>query len=171
MMVPTYQITWHHNPQDYSMNWLYYMLICVFHITPYSLPGFWKNWKYLPFLKLKKCTWSTFHVVSTLMYKHVDQFAKYCGVFTPCKNCNIETLSHEAVFSPCRAESRSAVPWRVAQRLASLRLVCCQATAINTWMTQEWGKGHVTTSAVTSCVSTVTQQLKRRWKERFLRVR
>jgi hypothetical protein len=34
----------------------------------------------------------------------------YCGVFTPCKNCNIETHSrdyatvNEAVFSPCRAE-------------------------------------------------------------------
>jgi hypothetical protein len=64
---------------------------------------------------------------------------KYCGVFTPCRNCNIETRSHnyatvdEAVFSPCRAEPRSVVPWRVAHRL-----VCCQATAINTWMTQEW---------------------------------
>jgi hypothetical protein len=69
----------------------------------------------------------------------------YCGVFTPCKNCNIETRSHdyatveEAVFSPCRAEPRCAVPWRVAHRLAWPRLVCCQATAINTWMTQEWG--------------------------------
>jgi hypothetical protein len=56
----------------------------------------------------------------------------YCGVFTPCKNCNIETRSHdyetvdEAVFSPCRR--------------ASPRLVCCQATAWNTWMTQESGK-------------------------------
>jgi hypothetical protein len=33
----------------------------------------------------------------------------YCGVFTPCKNCNIEIRScdyatvDEAVFSPCRA--------------------------------------------------------------------
>jgi hypothetical protein len=39
----------------------------------------------------------------------------YCGVFTPCKNCNIETRSRgyatvdEAVFSPWRAEPRSAV--------------------------------------------------------------
>jgi hypothetical protein len=37
-------------------------------------------------------------------------FPIYCGVFTPCKNCNIETRSHdyatvdEALFSPCRAE-------------------------------------------------------------------
>jgi hypothetical protein len=37
---------------------------------------------------------------------------EYCGVFTPCKNCNIETRSRdyatvdEAVFSPCHAESR-----------------------------------------------------------------
>jgi hypothetical protein len=52
----------------------------------------------------------------------------YCGVFTPCKNCNIETRSR-------RAEPRSAMPWRVAPRLAR-----CQATAINTWMTQEWGR-------------------------------
>jgi hypothetical protein len=53
---------------------------------------------------------------------------------------NIETHSHdyatvdEAVFSPCRDESHIA-----SYRLASSRLVCCQATAINTWMTQEWG--------------------------------
>jgi hypothetical protein len=64
----------------------------------------------------------------------------YCGVFTPCKNCNIETRSRdyatvdEAVFSPSRAE-----PSRVAHRVAWPRLVCCQATAIKTWMTQEWG--------------------------------
>jgi hypothetical protein len=39
------------------------------------------------------------------------------------------------VFSPCWAKPRSAVPWWV----ASPRLVCCQATAINAWMMQEWG--------------------------------
>jgi hypothetical protein len=39
---------------------------------------------------------------------------KYCGVFTPCKNCNIETRSRdyatvdEAVFSPCRTEQSRA---------------------------------------------------------------
>jgi hypothetical protein len=76
----------------------------------------------------------------------------------------------EAVFSPCRAEPSSAVPWWVAHRLALPRLLCCQATAINTWMTQEWG-GHVTASAVTSRVLRVTQQLKHRWKGRFPRVR
>jgi hypothetical protein len=47
---------------------------------------------------------------------------KYCGVFTPCKNCNIETRSHdyatvdEAVFSPCRAQ-----PSRDESRIASPR--------------------------------------------------
>jgi hypothetical protein len=62
----------------------------------------------------------------------------YCGVFTPCKNCNIETRSRdyatvdEAVFSPCRAESRSY------KHLDNARV----------------GKGHVTASVV-------TQQLKR----------
>jgi hypothetical protein len=39
------------------------------------------------------------------------------------------------MFSPCRAE-----PWRVAHRIASSRLVNCQPTAINTWMTREWGR-------------------------------
>jgi hypothetical protein len=64
----------------------------------------------------------------------------YCGVFTPCKNCNIETRSRDyatvekAVFSPCRAELCCAVTSR-----ASPRLVCCQPTAINTWMIHEWG--------------------------------
>jgi hypothetical protein len=67
---------------------------------------------------------------------------------------NVETRSHdyttvdELVFSPCRDEPSSTVPWRVAHRfassslasprIASPRLVCCQATAINTWVTQEW---------------------------------
>jgi hypothetical protein len=68
---------------------------------------------------------------------------KYCGVFTPCKNCNIETRSRdyaivdEAVFSPCRAEQNRTEPWtsRSSRRIAS---PCCfQATAINTWITQE----------------------------------
>jgi hypothetical protein len=50
----------------------------------------------------------------------------YCGVFTPCKNCNIETRSRdyvtvdEAVFSACRAEPNRE---RVAHRVASPRLV------------------------------------------------
>jgi hypothetical protein len=63
---------------------------------------------------------------------------KYCGLFTPCKNCNIETRSRdyatvdEAVFSPCRAESRSY------KDLDNARV----------------GKGNLTASAV-------TQQLKR----------
>jgi hypothetical protein len=42
--------------------------------------------------------------------KESYRLCTYCGVFTPCKNCNIETRSRdyatvdEAVFSPCRAE-------------------------------------------------------------------
>jgi hypothetical protein len=62
----------------------------------------------------------------------------------PCKNRNLETRSRnyatvgETVFFPCWAEPSSAVRWRVAPRLASPCLACCQATAINTWMTQEW---------------------------------
>jgi hypothetical protein len=72
----------------------------------------------------------------------------YCGVFTPCKDCNIETRSRdyaivdEAVFSPCLAVPSRAEPSRtepkrerVTHRIASPR--CCQATAINTWMTQQ----------------------------------
>jgi hypothetical protein len=41
-----------------------------------------------------------------------------CGVFMPCKNCNIETRSryytivHEAVFSPCRTEDSRPEPKR-----------------------------------------------------------
>jgi hypothetical protein len=46
------------------------------------------------------------------MYKMLLRILKYCGVFTPLKNCNFETRScdyatvDEAVFSPYRAESR-----------------------------------------------------------------
>jgi hypothetical protein len=76
-------------------------------------------------IKIKIYTFT--HVMSPPLFS-------YCGVLTPCKSCNIETHSHdyatvcEAVFSL----------WQVAHRLTSLCLVCCQATAINTWMTQEW---------------------------------
>jgi hypothetical protein len=75
-----------------------------------------------------------------------DHLLPYCGVFTPCKNRNLETRSRdyatvdEAVFSPCRAELCRVVLSRAWPRIASLRLACCQATAINTWMTQEWGE-------------------------------
>jgi hypothetical protein len=51
-------------------------------------------------------------------YTNGDEYIRinttYCGVFTPCKNCNFETRSRdyatvgEAVFSPCRAEPRLA---------------------------------------------------------------
>jgi hypothetical protein len=76
---------------------------------------------------------------------HLQNSVKYCGVFTPCNKYNIETRSSdyatldEVVFSPCRAETISSMPWRVAHRLASRRLVCCQATTIYSWMTQVFG--------------------------------
>jgi hypothetical protein len=60
-------------------------------------------------------------------------FCSYCGVFMPCKNCNIETHSHdyatadEAVFSLCQAKLR-----RVVHYVASTHIICCQAT--------EWGR-------------------------------
>jgi hypothetical protein len=46
----------------------------------------------------------------------INNLLLYCGVFTPCNNCNIEIRSHnyasvdEAVFSPCRAEPSRAEP-------------------------------------------------------------
>jgi hypothetical protein len=89
----------------------------------------------------------------------------YCGVFTPCKNCNIETRSpgyatvEEAVFSPYRAEPSRTEPSRASRRNAPLRLL-----PLNIYKHLDdarVGKGHVTASAVTSRYSTVTQQLKR----------
>jgi hypothetical protein len=47
----------------------------------------------------------------------------YCGVFMPCKNCNLEIRSRdyatvdEAVFSPCRADLCRVVPSRASPRL------------------------------------------------------
>jgi hypothetical protein len=57
-----------------------------------------------------------------------SQFKTYCGVFTPYKNCNIETRSRnytiadEAVFSLCHAEQSQAVNELliVSHRIASL---------------------------------------------------
>jgi hypothetical protein len=85
------------------------------------------------------------YIILGAMFDSKLYFHWYGGVFTPCKNCNIESRSHdyatvdEVVFSPCEAEQSRAEPWWVAHRVGSSRLVCCQATAINTWMTQEWG--------------------------------
>jgi hypothetical protein len=70
----------------------------------------------------------------------MERYITDCGVFTPCKNCNIEIRSRdyatvdEAVFPPCRAELCRTVTSR-----ASPRLSRCQAKALNTWTTQEWG--------------------------------
>jgi hypothetical protein len=54
-----------------------------------------------------------------------------CGIFTPCKNCNIKTL-------PGLRNSRQSGVFSVTS-IALPRLICCQATAINTWLTQEAG--------------------------------
>jgi hypothetical protein len=51
---------------------------------------------------------------------------KHCGVFKPCKKCNLETRScdyatvDEAVFSPCRAELCRVVSSLASSRHASL---------------------------------------------------
>jgi hypothetical protein len=77
----------------------------------------------------------------------------YCGVFTPCKNSNIESRSQdyatvdEAVISPCRAE-----PSRDESRIASPRLF--PGDSYKHLDDARVGKNHVTASAV-------TQQFKR----------
>jgi hypothetical protein len=77
----------------------------------------------------------------------------YCGVFTPCKNCNIETRSHdyetvdEAVFSP----------WRALTSRASLRIASARLLLGNSYKYLDEArvrKGHVTALAVTSRAST-----------------
>jgi hypothetical protein len=65
---------------------------------------------------------------------------------------------------PCRDESRIA-----SHLLASPRLL--PGNSYKHLDDARMGKDHVTASAVTSCVPTVTQQLKHRWKERVPRVR
>jgi hypothetical protein len=78
--------------------------------------------------------------------------AQYCGVFAPCKNCNIETRSHdyatvdETVFSPCGAE-----PSRDESRTTSPRLL--PGNSYKHLDDARMGKGHLTATAVTSHVS------------------
>jgi Fe2+ or Zn2+ uptake regulation protein len=82
--------------------------------------------------------------LKTEHHTHVTE--KYCGVFTPCKNCNIETRSRdyatvdEAVFSSCRAEICRVVPSRASPRPAMLvtRRHCKRLNDARV------GKGHVT---------------------------
>jgi hypothetical protein len=85
-----------------------------------------------------------------------------CGVFTPYKNCNIETLSRdyatvdEAVFSPCRAEQCRAEPSRAVNKLliTSHRLASLlPGNSYKYFYDARVGKGHVTASAVTSRVN------------------
>jgi hypothetical protein len=84
--------------------------------------------------------WSSPNGVSPFLPYAVLAMSVIGVTFLPCKNCNIEIRSHnyttvdEAVFSPCWAELSCE---RVLHRVALPRLVCCQATAINTWMMQE----------------------------------
>jgi hypothetical protein len=75
---------------------------------------------------------------------------QYCGVFTPCKNCNIETRSQdyatvdEAVFSPCRAEPRSDE-----SRIASPRLL--PGNSYKHLDDARVGNGHATIEAFPAC--------------------
>jgi hypothetical protein len=75
-----------------------------------------------------------------------------CGIFTPCKNCNIEARSHnyatvdEAVLSPRRAEICRAVTSRASPHLLP-------GNSYKHFDHARVGKGHVTASAVTSRVS------------------
>jgi hypothetical protein len=56
------------------------------------------------------------HINIVVYSERIALRREQCGVFRPCKNCNIETRSRdyvrvdEAVFSPCRAELCHAVP-------------------------------------------------------------
>jgi hypothetical protein len=64
-----------------------------------------------------------------LLHKQIGNWCQlnsrhqYCGVFTPCKNCNLETRSRdyatvdEEVFSPCRSVPRRALPCHAESRL------------------------------------------------------
>jgi hypothetical protein len=80
-----------------------------------------------------------------------------CGVFTPCKDCNIETRSRdyaavdEAVFSPCRAEPSCDELHIASPRLASHLL---SGNSYEHLDDARVARGHVTASAV-------KQQLKR----------
>jgi hypothetical protein len=82
----------------------------------------------------------------------------YCGVFTPWKNCSIETRSRvyatvdEAVFSPSRAEPSRAVTSRSSRRIALPPLL--PGSSSKHLDNARVGKSHVTASAV-------KQQLKR----------
>jgi hypothetical protein len=77
-------------------------------------------------------------LLNTIFHVSIESWI-YCGVFTPCKNCNLGARSRdcaavdETVFSLCRAGLYRDVTSRASPRLAR-----CQATAINTWMMQEW---------------------------------
>jgi hypothetical protein len=90
------------------------------------------------------------------------QNVTYYGVFTPCENRNLETCPgdyatvDEAVFSPCRAEVYHAVTSRASPLITYPRLLCCQATAINPWMTQEWWSRDHVSSDVTRFNSDAT---------------
>jgi hypothetical protein len=119
-------------------------------------------------------TLSHFPCIIMLFYA-TDMMETCCDVFTPFKNCNIKTRSSdyatldEEVFSPCQAELCRAVTSRASPRIAWPRLL--PGNIYKHLHDARVERGHVTASAVTSSVSTVTQQLKHRWKERFPLVR
>jgi hypothetical protein len=85
-----------------------------------------------------------------------------CGVFTPCKNCIIDTRSNvhalvgEAVFSPCRFVQNRALRCRYEVLPASPRLL--PGNSCKHFVDARVGRDHMTASAVRSRVSTVPQQ-------------
>jgi hypothetical protein len=82
-----------------------------------------------------KWHWKMISIVYRQTWKQSWYISRYCGVFTPCKNRNIETRSRyytivdKAVFSPCcaedsRPEPRRAEAWtsRYSRRITSPRV-------------------------------------------------
>jgi hypothetical protein len=104
----------------------------IFH-SDWEIYYLWRERRHLirlsSFIKLYTITKISLHTI--YLGCIINDFLKYCGVFTPCKNCNIETRSRdyatadEVVFSLCRAKQSQAEPSRA---------------AISTWIMQEWGR-------------------------------
>jgi hypothetical protein len=74
--------------------------------------GMWNSWHCPTLVGTDNYSFCLQQHPETHIYSVVHEFFSviYSGVFTPCKNCNVETCSRdyatvdEAVFSPCRAE-------------------------------------------------------------------
>jgi hypothetical protein len=61
-------------------------------------------------------------------------------IVTYLRKARTVTSKHAPTIINRRRSGAFSVPSRAVTSRASPRLVCCQATAINTWMTQEWGR-------------------------------